>query len=218
MVLGLYTSTVFCEQIICSMPNQSAKRIMVPRFPGSCTSSNARQSDERTASGSKVYCGCSKIASTCWGVFNKLARERSSCETSTSSLASIPGCSWNQEGVAAKKRQGKCPSKSPTNLGPSARNTRSSLRIFFSSSEWIYFILFLLNDAIDLIFFCKAIKIFPIYPYFLRLFLKLFSPSENIIYLCRRIFHAIDVKPYEEKFSLFACFCCCLVTCFVYYH
>ena len=60
---------------------------------GETGASNARQSDERTASGSKVYCGCSKIASTCWGVFNKLARERSSCETSTSSLASISGCS-----------------------------------------------------------------------------------------------------------------------------
>lgn len=39
------------------------------------------------------------------------------------------------DAVAAMKQQGKCPSKSPTSLGPSARKTRSSLRIFFSSSE-----------------------------------------------------------------------------------
>ncbi|EDO12044.1 hypothetical protein BACOVA_02545 [Bacteroides ovatus ATCC 8483] len=34
--------------------------------------------------------------------------------------------------------------------------------------------MFLLNDAIDLIFFCKAIKIFPIYPYFPLFFLNYF--------------------------------------------
>ncbi len=90
----IYIYRILREQIICSMPNQSAKRIMVPRFPGSCTSSNARQSDERTASGSKsILWLFENSRSTCWGVFNKLARERSSCETSTSSLASIPGCS-----------------------------------------------------------------------------------------------------------------------------
>ena len=41
----------------------------------------------------------------------------------------MSGCACSQEEVAARKRQGKRPSKSPVNLGPSARNTCSSLHI-----------------------------------------------------------------------------------------
>lgn len=175
MVLGLYTSTVFCEQIICSMPNQSAKRIIVPRFPGSCTSSNARQSDWRTTSDSMYRMVVRK-----WQV--PVGEFSINWPVKDLPVKLLPvhlhlyrDVFGSHEEVAAKKRQGKCPSKSPTNLGPSARNTPSSLRIFFSSSEWIYFILFLLSDAINLIFFCKAIKIFPIYPYFPLFFLIYFS-------------------------------------------
>ena len=144
-VFGLYTSTVFGEQKICSIPNQSAKRMIVPRFPGSCTSSSARQSEWLITEASVSYSGCSNTASTCWGVFNKLARERSSSDTSETSSTGSLGCCDNHSGVAARKRQGKCPNKSPTSLGPSARKTFSVLRFFFSSNEWIYLMRFLLS-------------------------------------------------------------------------
>ena len=52
-VLGLKTSAVPVEQKYPSMPNQSAKRIMVPKFPGSCTSSNARHRELLITSGFK---------------------------------------------------------------------------------------------------------------------------------------------------------------------
>ena len=70
----------------------------------------------------------------------------------------MSGCACNHEEVAARKRQGKCPSKSPVNLGPSARNTCSSLRVFFSSSEWIYFILFLLSIILLLLYLPQSYK------------------------------------------------------------
>ena len=63
-----------------------------------------------------------------------------------------------RDALVARKRQGKRPSKSPVNLGPSARNTCSSLRVFFSSSEWIYFILFLLSIILLLLYLPQSYK------------------------------------------------------------
>ena len=160
MVLGLYTSTVFWEQIICSIPNQSASRIIVPRFPGSWISSSARQRDWRAKSGLNVYCGCSKTASTCCGVFSRLARDSSSWETSSISFAWMSGCACNHEEVAARKRQGKCPSKSPVNLGPSARNSCSSLRVSLVPVNGYTLFYFCLALFFYFFIYRKAINIF----------------------------------------------------------
>ena len=106
---------------------------------GSCTSSNARQRERLMTETSTDSSGCSNTASTCWGVFSRLARESSSSETSVTS--STAKCLWaeSHSEVAIRKRQRKCPSKSPTSFGPSARNTLSALRFFFNSSERILF-------------------------------------------------------------------------------
>ena len=133
---------------------------MVPRLPGSCTSSSARQREWATTEASITSSGCSKTASTCWGVFKRLAHESSFSETSVMSSTGSCRCAESHSAVAIRKRQRKCPNKSPTSFGPSARNTLSALRFFFNSNERIYLIRFLLSAISCLVLFGKSTRLF----------------------------------------------------------
>ena len=147
--LGLNASAVSLLQKISVMPNQSAIRMMVPRFPGFCTPSSANDNFPigTTQLSVSFQSGMLKTASTSCGVCRKLTLRNSSAETSiisapwhSLSLHDIHSC------VATMSLALITRSKSPTTFGPSATKTLSANRFFFSSSERMYFIL-----ALDII-------------------------------------------------------------------
>ena len=141
------------------MPNQSAMRMIVPRFPGSCTPSSASMISFANVVGSSV-CVCGNTANTSCGCCKKLNFLSSSPVTMYSSQSSyclaIPG---GFHASVWTSILGSClASKSPTTLGPSATNTCSLLRYFFWSNDLIYFI-FALLIIIAKIFVAKLIII-----------------------------------------------------------
>src|SRR5690606_4546650 len=86
---GLYTSTVSRLQSKCSIPNQSHKRIIVPRFPGSRTSSNATISP---LSGIGDVFFCSKMAKQVLGVVSELIFFNSCAEMSVILSLEVVNC------------------------------------------------------------------------------------------------------------------------------
>ena len=138
-------SAVPFEQKMCSMPNQSATRAMVPTLPGSCTSSSARHKERAAISSFVSYCGCSNIANTSCGLFCRLARASSSALTVRISAAWACGFRARHSSVQTSSLHVKCSDRSPTSLGPSAMKACSSFRFYFSSNERMYFILALLS-------------------------------------------------------------------------
>ena len=150
--LGLYTSTVSLLQIISSMPNQSAMRMMVPRLPGSCTPSSTSVSlsaSEGNSSG-VISANFLNTAKTCCGWHRKLTFVSSSAETTILSYCK-PSISWyscaNHSSVAAIiDSWSLClDNMSCTIFGPSATKDCCASRFFFISRECKNFILFLLS-------------------------------------------------------------------------
>src|SRR5690554_4455203 len=71
--LGLKQSAESKEQIIFSIPNQSAVRIIVPRFPGSCIQSNTKENLSLNSGASiSEFVGIWNKANIPLGLFNVL--------------------------------------------------------------------------------------------------------------------------------------------------
>ena len=75
---GLKASAVPSPQNTVDMPNQCAMRMIVPKLPGSCIRSSARQSSCEHIFGETIAMGNGNIASTCCGCCKKLTRFNSS--------------------------------------------------------------------------------------------------------------------------------------------
>ena len=146
---GAKASAVSRLQMIVAMPNQSAMRIIVPRFPGSCTPSRTRHRllANHSGAGNELDCGVLKIPITCWGCCRKLALRNSSSLTRmcSASLEWLLGMVSNHSSVPMRHCGWKpARSSSLTILVPSATKTPSLCLAFFCSRLCMYFSLFLL--------------------------------------------------------------------------
>ena len=129
-------------QNIVEMPNQSAILMIVPRLPGSCTLSSARQSSRSHILMSRVWVGILNIPITCCGCCKKLIFFSSSSVTVTSCGLALLLLALYHSSVAIRRSGLYISDKSPTTLGPSATKTPSFCLFFLSSSERIYLMRF----------------------------------------------------------------------------
>src|SRR5690606_9023990 len=142
--LGLKQSTVLRLQTKCSTPNQSQSLIMVPKFPGSRTSSKATINFE-VSTGFDL--GISKIANALLGVFKLLIFFNSASVIKCSCLASLLRASIVYNSLSSKREF----SNSLMVFMPSATNIWCCCLYFFCCKLVINFIW--LFDNIQIMYF-----------------------------------------------------------------